>query len=129
MNFGASPSTPRTEFSADLSTDPHTAVDLLLDRFEHKPVRPFFAACLEYGRRSEPVAPAAKRFIAGITEPFHTSLRTASGRNQLLSTDQVRDDVVSELARPLIYEHVILGSTVSRERAHQLVDDLVARLG
>ena len=118
-------------FTGDLTPDLHTATDQLLERFAHKPVRAFFAACLEYRRHSERVALAAEGFIAGITEPFHAILRSAHDAGRLrIDTDPIDTgigDVVAELAGPLLFEHVMLGGAVTTDRAHRLVDDIIAR--
>ncbi|MDH3684560.1 MAG: TetR/AcrR family transcriptional regulator, partial [Acidimicrobiia bacterium] len=47
---------PGDEFQGDLRRDLHTAMDLLRQQFEERPVRALLAACLDYGRRSDRVA-------------------------------------------------------------------------
>lgn len=111
----------------DLSTQLHAATDLLLDRFEHKPVRPFFAACLEYGRHSERVARAAEAFIAGILAPFRSAIADALENGELSGDGATADEIVADLAGPLVFEHVLLGQAVSRDRAHDLVDAVIIR--
>ncbi len=111
-------------FGGELRADLHTAVGILLDRFEHRPARAFFAACIEYGRHSERVARTAEAFIDGILDPFRTVLAAAVDRGEL---DGDVDELVAEVSGPLILEHVVMGRTVSRDRARRLVDDLVDR--
>ncbi len=105
-------------FAGDLEADLFMALDVLLDRFEHRPARAFFAACIEYGRHSERVAAAAEAFIAGILGPFRTVLKRAVDDGAL--TGSV-DDLVSELAGPLILEHVVMGKDISRRRGRAVV--------
>ncbi|MEM8746900.1 MAG: TetR/AcrR family transcriptional regulator C-terminal ligand-binding domain-containing protein [Actinomycetota bacterium] len=111
-------------YDGDLRTDLHTAVGLLLDRFEHKPARAFFAACIEYGRHSERVASTAESFIDGILSPFRHVIGTAV-EDGLVDGDP--DELVIELTGPLVLEHVVMGRTVSRDRARRLTDEFVDR--
>ena len=111
-------------FSDELTDDLLAAVDTLLDRFEHRPARAFFAACLEYGRRSPRVARAAEAFIKGILAPIRTVIQREVDRGALLGDV---DDLVADVAGPLVLQHVVMGEPVSRQRGHRLVHDLVAR--
>ena len=106
-------------FTGELRTDLTTAVDILLKRFNDRPARAFFAACMEYGRHSERVANAAEDFIAGILSPFHTVLTTAVAAGEL---DGNIDHMVSEIAGPLVLEHVVMGRKLNRERGRAVID-------
>lgn len=109
---------PSDRFVGDLAKDLDTALLLLLDRFEKRPARAFFAACMEYGRHSERVAATAEDFIAGILEPFRTVLQAGVDRGEV---DGKVSDLVSEVAGPLVLEHVVMGQRVTRRRGRAVV--------
>ncbi len=115
---------PDDVFSGDVRADLMTALDILLSRFEHRPVRPFFAACMEYGRHSDRVASASESFIEGILGPFRTVIAAAVEHGTL--TGPV-DELVSELTGPLVLEHVVMGRDVSRSRGRRAVDRFLDR--
>ncbi|MEM8924056.1 MAG: TetR-like C-terminal domain-containing protein [Actinomycetota bacterium] len=117
---------PQDLFVGELAHDLQAAVDLLIDRFTHRPARAFFAACVEYGRHSERVAAAATAYVDGILEPFHRVMRRAIDEG-LVTGDE--DDLVHEIAGPLILEHVVLGRRVTRTRGQALVSRFVAYHG
>ncbi|MEM9713791.1 MAG: TetR/AcrR family transcriptional regulator C-terminal ligand-binding domain-containing protein [Actinomycetota bacterium] len=110
-------------FTGDLRADLHLALDELLDRFDHKPARAFFAACMEYGRHSARVASAAEAFIDGILGPFRLVLAAAVEAGEL---DGPVDALVSEVTGPLVLEHVVMGRHVSRARGAEVVDTFLA---
>lgn len=110
---------PDDAFDGDLRSDLYTAVDLLLNRFNHRPARAFFAACMEYGRHSQRVATTAEDFIAGILSPFQTVLSKAVAAGELEGNI---DHMVSEIAGPLVLEHVVMGHTVNRKRGRSVID-------
>ena len=68
---------PDDLFVGELEPDLRAAVDILLARFEHRPARAFFAACIDYGRRSSRMASVASRYVDGILAPFHRVLAQA----------------------------------------------------
>ena len=109
-------------FTGDLERDLLAAVDILLDRFEHRPARAFFGACIDYGRRSERMASVATRYVDGILAPFHTVLGEAVQSGELGGDI---DELVSALAGPLVLDHVILGRKISRRRAHATVREFL----
>ena len=110
---------PEDAFIGDVRKDLYTAVDILLERFANRPARAFFAACMEYGRHSERVATAAEDFIAGILDPFHAVLDAAVTSGDF---EGDVDELVSEIAGPLVLEHVIMGKRISRKRGRSVVD-------
>lgn len=115
---------PACAFTGDLRSDLQLATDVLIDRFEHRPARAFFAACLEYGRTSDRLATAAEAFIHGILEPFVEVITAARSDGRLVGdTDE---DLVSQLAGPLVLELLILGQPVSRTRGREMVDRFLA---
>lgn len=105
--------------SADLRADLRRAAALLVDRFEHKPVRAFFAACLEFGRRSDRVASVAGEYVSGLLQPFTLAIVAAVERGEL---DGQVDALVADLAGPLFLRHVLLGEPVTLSVARNQVD-------
>lgn len=114
---------PDGTFSGELAPDLHQAAELVRSRIESDPVRPFLAACLDYGHTSERVAAAAQDFIAGLLEPLEQVLAAAVDGGELNGDV---DDLVSEVAGPLILEQVILSRTVSPERLSTMIDHFLA---
>ncbi len=112
---------PSVETSTgDVREDLYQAIDVLLSRFDDRPARAFFAACLEYGRISERVGVAAEAFIDGILTPFRTAI-DAGLANGSLGGGQGRD-LLLELSGPLLVEQFVMGRTVTRQRARAIVD-------
>ena len=122
----ATESLPSDRFAGELGPDLHMAMGVLLARFEKRPARAFFAACIEYGRRSERLATVATEFVDGILEPFRRVIGEAieSGR-----IDGDVDELVSELTGPIMLDHVILGRSISSDRGAAAVSEFVARHG
>ncbi len=110
-------------WTGDLGPDLHRAVETLRWRFEHRPARAFFAATLEYGRTSPRVAETSAQFVAGILEPIRLVIAGAVEAGHLQGEV---DDLVSEVAGPLMLEHVIQGRFVSERRAREVVDAFLA---
>ena len=113
---------PDDIFTGDPTKDLNLAVDLLLERFERRPARAFFAACMEYGRTSARVADAAQSFIDGILAPFHTAIGAALDAGTLTGD---ADELVSELAGPLVLEHIVMGRPVSKRRGRRVVEGFI----
>ena len=115
---------PDEMFTGDLETDLRAAVDLLVHRFEDRPARAFFAACLEYGRRSERMAAVATDFVNGILAPFHSVIGDAVADGRLQGDVE---ELVAELTGPLVLDHVILGRSISERRAEAAVTRFLDR--
>lgn len=105
--------------TTDLRADLQRAVALLLDRFEHKPVRAFFAACLEFGRRNDRVASVADDYVKGLLQPVALAIRAAVDRGEL---DGRVDALVADVAGPLFLRHVLLGERITTRDARERVD-------
>ncbi len=110
---------PEDLFNGDLAHDLRAAVDTLIHRFSNRPARAFFAACLEYGRRSDRMAAVAESYISRILEPLRRVITAAVDDGRLAGDP---DDLVHELAGPLVLEHVVLGRRVTKQRGRELVD-------
>ena len=119
----ATESMPESAYTGEWQRDLYTAAESLVFRFEHRPARAFFAACLEYGRRSERVACSAEAFAAGILEPFHRAIAAGIACGEL---DGDEHELVSAVSGPLMLEHVILGKTVSAQRGRDVVERFIA---
>ncbi len=105
--------------TTDLRADLQRAVALLLDRFEHKPVRAFFAACLEFGRRNDRVASVADDYVKGLLQPVALAIGAAVDRGEL---DGRVDALVADVAGPLFLRHVLLGERITTRDARERVD-------
>ncbi|MEM7141332.1 MAG: TetR-like C-terminal domain-containing protein [Actinomycetota bacterium] len=103
----------------DLRDDLHEAMAGLRWRFDERPARAFFAACLEYGRRSDRVAKAAQAFIAGILEPFRRAIDAALDRGDI---EGDLDDLVAEICGPPILRHVVMGESIDEAAGAAIVD-------
>ncbi len=64
------------------------------------------------------MAATAEDFIAGILEPFRTVLQAGVDRGEV---DGKVSDLVSEVAGPLVLEHVVMGQRVTRRRGRAVV--------
>lgn len=122
LQRATAPPTDDVTPTGELRTDLHQAMDLLRYRFEHRPARAFFAACVEYGRRSTRVADAAESFVAGILEPFRSAL-DAAVRSGAIDGDVKQ--LLYELTGPAILRHVILGQAVTAAEGAAMVDRFV----
>lgn len=120
----ATESPPSDRFVGDLEADLQMSMRLLLTRFQKRPARAFFAACIEYGRRSERMATVATEFANGILAPFHRVVGEAVEAGTL---DGDAGLLVSELTGPIMLDHVILGRAVSFERGEAAVAEFLAR--
>ncbi len=116
---------PADLFVGEVEADLRAATELLLFRFEHRPVRAFFAACLDHGRRSPRVGAVAESFVAGILQPFRTVIEGGLDDGTLVGGSV--DELVAELAGPLFLDHLVLGRDVPAARAEALVDAFLDR--
>lgn len=110
----------------ELPQDLLAAMTSLLARFEDANVRALVAACLEYGRYSERVATAAHAFIGAILEPFRLALELAADNGMI---DGAIDDLVAEVAGPVILQRLVMGRTVDDEHGRAVVEHFLAHHG
>lgn len=110
----------------DLSADLNSAMDTVVRRLLDGPVRAFFAACVEYGRRSDRIADAAETFITSLLSPLRFVLEQAVETGLLVGEP---DDLVTDLAGPIVLEHIVLGHPIDRGRGHRLVTAFLAAHG
>ncbi len=110
------------EATGDVRADLHRAMATLIGRFEHRPARAFFAACIEYGRRSERAGRAAEAFIAGILEPFRIAIEGAVAAG---AVEGEVADLVAEVTGPAILRHVVMGERLTAEQGAAMVDRFV----
>jgi AcrR family transcriptional regulator len=109
--------------TGDVGADLASAMDAVVDRFRSGTARAFFAACIEYGRRSDRVATAAASFIASVLEPIHAAVGRAIDTGHLVGDV---DELVTELAGPVVLENVLLGQPVDPARGRRVVEHVVA---
>jgi AcrR family transcriptional regulator len=109
--------------TGDVDADLHSAMDTVVCRFQQRTARAFFAACIEYGRRSDRVASVARSFVASILEPIHSVIGQAIDAGRLVGEV---DELVVELAGPVVMENVLLGQAVDAERGRRVVEHFLA---
>ena len=98
--------------------DLRTAVASLIFRFNHRPVRPLFAALVEHSRSAD--EDLAAEYISGLVRPVVRALREAAERGDLDVGDP--DATANDLVAPLLMRHVILGLDVAESDGDDLVD-------
>lgn len=98
--------------------DLRAAVASLIFRFNHRPVRPLFAALVEHSRSAD--EDLAAEYITGIVRPVARALREARDRGDIEIGDA--ESVANDLVAPLLMRHVILGLEVSDADGDELVD-------
>lgn len=109
----------------DLRTDLDAAMEHLVARFNYRPVRAFFAACIDF-RRSEEVSQLAEEFISGMLRPFRAILEHAVASGEL---DGDVDRLVDELTGPIMLRHVLRGVPVGPGDAALAVETFLTRQG
>ncbi|MEL7155515.1 MAG: TetR/AcrR family transcriptional regulator [Actinomycetota bacterium] len=110
---------PEDGFVGHTPTDLHQAGQWLLRQVQDRPFRAFVGVCLEYGRTSERLAAAAEVFLAAILAPFRRVLAAAVDGGELAGDV---DQLVSEVAGPLMLDHVIRGRDLTPERVQTAID-------
>ncbi len=119
-----------TPFTGDLDHDLAAAVDSLVFRFNHRPVRPLFGALVEHGRHGAETDIAAD-YVDGLLAPVRRAIAEAIGRGDLRSgghdaapaaegdaaadrrATETVDRLTLELTGTLLTDHVLLGRTVT----------------
>jgi AcrR family transcriptional regulator len=106
-----------------LENDLHVAMESMVERFEHRPVREFFAALLTFGFTSDNVTTTGEAFIGGLLEPVHDVIADAIARGDL---EGETHDLTAELVGPLALLHVLLGQTVTIDDGRRVVERFLA---
>ena len=97
--------------------DLRTAVAGLIFRFNHRPVRPLFAALVEHSRATE--HDLAAEYVEGLVRPVVRALTEASERGDLDLDDP--ESAANDLVAPLLMRHVILGLVVDERSGDEVV--------
>lgn len=118
-------------FVGELRADLLSAVRGLVFRFNERPVRPLFGALIEHGRRESGAGgpdpeDLGASYITGILRPIRRAMAEAVERGEL-SADVDVDDLVDEVAEPLLVRHVLLGRTVEDDDAAAAVESFLER--
>ncbi len=109
--------------NGELSNDLHVAMESMVERFEHRPVREFFAALLTFGYTSDDVSTTGEAFIGGLLAPVHDVIADGIERGDLEGDTH---DLTAELVGPLALLHVLLGQTVTVEDGRRAVERFLA---
>ena len=113
-------------FDGTLEHDLSVAVDGLVFRFNHRPLRPLFGALVEHGRRGADNDVAAG-YIRGVLSSVRRAVAAGVDRGEL-DVDEI-DAAVLELTGPLLAKHVLLGETVTESDARRAVAGFIERFG
>lgn len=113
------------DFTGDLRIDLEIAVESLVFRFNHRPVRPLFGALVEHGRHEPGEADIAASYVEGILRPVRRAVAEGIERGDLESGDM--DEFVPELSGPLLVRHVLLGHEVHDADAKRVLDVFLDR--
>ncbi len=112
------------ECSGDLGPDLHRAMAEVLGRLDRGSTRALLGVCIDYGRRSPLVAEAADGFVASLVEPFHQAFTAAADADHRLEGPV--DELVAELAGPVVLEQLVMGHQIDEVRGRVIVDHFLA---
>lgn len=115
------------DFVGEVRADLTSAVGSLVFRFNERPVRPLFGALVEHSRRDPGADDLGATYISGILRPIRRAVADGIERGDLHPGDI--DDLVDELAGPLLVRHVLLGRTVRDGDTTAAVDSFLERYG
>ncbi len=107
------------EVVGDLATDLGAAVDNLVFRFNHRPLRPLFGALVEHGRQGGDDDIAAE-YVRGVVAPIRRAVQEGVDCGDLELDDL--DAAVLDLTGPLLTKHVLLGQTVTEAEGRAAVE-------
>ncbi|MEV4410379.1 TetR/AcrR family transcriptional regulator C-terminal ligand-binding domain-containing protein [Catellatospora sp. NPDC049609] len=113
---------PPAEPSGDLARDLHAEVDQLCNRLRDRPVGAFLQALVVAAAADPDAALLRHRYVGDLLAPFHAVLRAAG----VPATE--REDAVAVIASPLLLDALLLDRPTARNRAHRIVDDVVAKV-
>lgn len=115
------------EFVGETRADLTSAVESLIFRFNERPVRPLFGALVEHSRRDPGADDLGASYITGILRPVRRAVAEAMERGDLAPADV--DDLVDELAGPLLVRHVLLGRSMHDTDTDAIVEEFLERHG
>ena len=100
------------------------AIDGLVFRFNHRPLRPLFGALVEHGGQGADDDVAAS-YIRGVLRAVTQAVAEGVERGELAIDDI--ESAVLELAGPLLTKHVLLGEAITESDGRTAVAQFVAR--
>ena len=109
--------------SGDLATDLHGAMAEVIGRLDRGSTRALLGACLEYGRRSPSLAGAADGYVSSLVEPFRQAFSATDDGGEL---GEPIDELVAELAGPVVLEQFVMGHRLDQARGRAIVDHFLA---
>lgn len=110
--------------TGELRPDLEMALEILVWRFNNRPVREFLSALLAYGRLSENVSATGEAFIDGLLLPIRDVVERAVSDGELAGDPK---ELTADLAGPLMLRHVLLGEKVSEQDAARAVERFLAQ--
>ena len=109
-----------------LPTDLRHALDLLVFRCNHRPLRALYGALIEHGRRDGGADDLAARYTDGLLRSMRHAIAEGVDAGVLTGDPE---DLVHELAGPILTRHVLLGLDVDTADAHRVLHDFLRHHG
>ena len=100
--------------TGDLNTDLTVALDHLRRRLNKRPFRVLFATLLHHANRCTEHQPVQHRFVTTVLKPLRDILLQAQERGELPPALDL-DQAVAQLAGPVLFQHIMLRTTISDE--------------
>lgn len=113
-------------YTGDLDHDLRLAVGTLTFRFANRPLRAMLGALVGIDRHSEHAASIGQEYVEGLLEPIREVVVAAVERGALAADPSV-DEMVAELAGPLVLRHVFLGELIPDVQVEAAIVRFLAR--
>ena len=113
-------------FVGQLAHDVRAAMDQLVFRFEHRPMRALFGALVDLGRDDPEHGDIAREYVDGLVVSFVRAFREAAERGELGEADPM--ELTAELTGPLFFRYLLLGEAVDAATAGEVLDRFLGRL-
>ena len=113
-------------FTGELAHDLGAAMDQLVFRFEHRPMRALFGALVDVGRDDPDRADIAREYVDGLVVSFVRAFTDAAERGELGECDPM--ELTAELTGPLFFRYLLLGEPVDAAAGAAALAGFLARL-
>ena len=110
--------------SGDVEADLMTELSRLRTRLVTRPVRPVFAALVDYAARDDAFAAAQHRFVEGIIRPTIDVVEEAQRRGDLPSKLDC-SLAGTLLAGPLVHQYLVMGGEIDDALIEQAVSQFI----
>ena len=113
-------------FIGDLAHDLGAAMDQLVFRFEHRPMRALFGALVDLGRDDPDRRDIAREYVDGLVVSFVRAFDEAVDRGELGECDPM--ELTAELTGPLFFRYLLLGEPVDAAAGASALERFLERL-